>query len=97
MRNSNLSSHILPVAATMVGICMTAISLMRLVPDTEWLDNIVAFDSLFFMGSALFSYASIRITRNTEKLESFADSLFVVGMVLMVIINFLFAFDLLKN
>ena len=76
---------------------MTAISLMRLVPDTEWLDNIVAFDSLIFMGSALFSYASIRIVTNAEKVERYADTLFVVGMMLMVIINFLFAFDLLKG
>lgn len=97
MSNNNLSNHILPVSATMVGICMTAISLMRLVPDTQWLDNIVAFDSLFFMGSALFSYTSIRARRNTEKLERYADNLFVVGMILMVVINFLFAFDLLKS
>ncbi|MFM9913757.1 MAG: hypothetical protein ACKVN9_09515 [Methylophilaceae bacterium] len=76
---------------------MTAISLMRLVPGTGRLDDIVAFDSLFFMGSALLSYAAIRVTRNTERMELIADNLFVVGMLLMVIINFLFAFDLLKN
>ena len=97
MRNSSLSAHILPVSATMVGICMTAISLMRLVPNTEWLDDIVAFDSLLFMSSALLSYASIRLIRDTERMERYADTFFVMGMLLMVIINFLFAFDLLKN
>jgi hypothetical protein len=82
----------------MVGICMTAISIMRFIPGAgEWLDNLIAFDSLIFMGSALLSYFSMRVTGNTERMERYADSLFVLGMVIMVVANFLLAFDLYKH
>jgi len=98
MRHSELPGHILTVSATMVGICMTAISLMRFIPGAgEWLDNLIAFDSLMFMGSALLSYISMRIVRNTDRMERYADTLFIAGLVVMVVVNFLLAFDLFKS
>lgn len=95
-----LINHILPVSATMVGVCMTVISLMQLMPGmarAKWLDDLIAVDSLVFMASALLSYASIRTPRNTERLERIADLLFLAGMVVMVVVNFLLAFDLLEH
>lgn len=97
-RNGGVIHHILPVSATMVGVCMTVIGLMQLLPKGgQWLDNLIAFDSLVFITSALLSYTSIRTKRNTEKLERWADVVFIIGLVMMVVINFLIAFDLLKH
>ena len=99
-QGNSLSNHILPVSATMVGVCMTVISLLQLLPGAaklKWLDDVIAVDSLAFMGSALLSYASIRTLGNTERLERQADVLFLVGLVAMVGVNFLLAFDLFEH
>lgn len=97
---NGLSNHILPVSATMVGVCMTVISLMQFLSSAsklKWLDDVIAADSLIFMGSAILSYASIRTTANTERLERQADVLFIVGLAVMVGVNFLLAFDLFEH
>jgi len=97
-RNGGVIHHILPVSATMVGVCMTVIGLMQLLPKGgQWLDDVIAFDSLIFITSALLSYTSIRTKRNTAQLERWADMVFIAGLVMMVVINFLIAFDLLKH
>lgn len=97
-RNRGVIHHILPVSATMVGVCMTVIGLMQLLPKGgQWLDDLIAFDSLVFITSALLSYTSIRTKRNTAQLERWADMVFIVGLLMMVGINFLLAFDLLKH
>ncbi len=96
----DVSRHILPVSSTMVGVCMTVITLMQLVPKdrvASWSDNLIAIDGLFFLGSTIFSYWSLRSDNNSAKAESFADTLFLLGMILMVIISFLVAFELLVN
>jgi hypothetical protein len=99
MRNSSedISRHILPVSATMVGVCMTVITLMQIVPKnriSQYADDLLAIDSLFFLASTLLSYWAIRPQPSSMKIESMADRLFLLGMVCMVIISFLVAFEL---
>ncbi len=96
----DLSQHILPVAATMVGVCMTVITVMQLVPKgkiSEFSDVLLAFDSLFFLASTMLSYWAVRPSSSPKKIEAYADRLFLVGMVLMVVISFLVAFELFKS
>lgn len=82
----------------MVGICMTVISIMRFIPGAgEWLDDLIALNSLVFMSSAFLSYSSLRFVRNADRMERYADTLFIFGLVIMVIVNFLLAFDLFKS
>ena len=79
---------------------MTVISLMQLLPGAgklRWLDDVIAVDSLTFMGSALLSYASIRTPRATERLERIADVLFLLRLVAMVGVSFVLAFDLFEH
>lgn len=95
----DLSKHILPVAATMVGVCMTVITIMQLAPKnnvSSWADDLIALDSLFFLASTMLSYWSIRHKENLVSIEQLADRSFLVGMVFMVVINFLVAFELFK-
>ncbi|WP_020168628.1 MULTISPECIES: hypothetical protein [Methylotenera] len=97
---TDISRHILPVSSTMVGVCMTVITVMQLVPQgkvASWADNLIAIDGLFFLASTILSYWSLRSDNNTAKVETFADRLFLLGMVLMVIVSFLVAFELLVN
>jgi hypothetical protein len=81
----------------MVGVCMTVITVMQLVPKnsiSSWADDLLAIDSLFFLGSTILSYWSLRAERNLARAEIIADRLFIAGMILMVMIGFLVAFEL---
>lgn len=84
----------------MVGVCMTVITVMQLTPKNSvahWADNLIAIDGLFFLASTIFSYWSLRSENNAAQTEIWADRLFILGMILMVIISFLVAFELLVN
>jgi hypothetical protein len=96
----SLSNHILPVAATMVGVCMTVISVIQLVPSnniSSWADKMLALDSFAFLASTVLSYWSIRHKDEMLRVERLADRLFLLGMVLMVMVSFLVAFELFKD
>jgi hypothetical protein len=59
----DLSQHILPTSAQLVGVCMTVISLVKLLHIGQagsLLDKLLAIDALLFTISAALSYASMR-------------------------------------
>lgn len=92
----NLARHILPTSATMVGVCMTVISIVKLLPigpAGTWIDKLLAIDSVAFLASAAFSYFSIR-DNTLERLERHADVTFMIGLLGMAICAFLLAFEL---
>lgn len=95
--SSGLSNHILPVAATMVGVCVTVISVIQIAPGntvSHWADKLLAIDSLAFLSSTFLSYWSIRHKDMLVKYERYADRLFLLGMAIMVFVSFLVAFEL---
>lgn len=92
-----LSDHILPVSATMVGVCITVITVMQITPDhafASWVDKLMALDSLAFMVSTLLSYWSIRHHDANLKVEQIADRMFLLGLAILVVASFLIAFEL---
>ncbi|MCX7100164.1 MAG: hypothetical protein NTX38_01375 [Methylobacter sp.] len=94
---SDLSHHILPNSATMVGVCIMVISIVKsLNPGlTNYLiDKALAVDSLLFMISALLSFSSIRLDKATERLERWAELIFLVGLVSMTLITVIFSFEI---
>jgi hypothetical protein len=96
MPSKNLARHILPTSATMVGVCMTVISIIKLLhigSAGTWIDKLLAIDALIFLASALFSYASLR-EDSLEVFENYADSSFMLGLVGMGTCAFLLAFEL---
>jgi hypothetical protein len=97
-KESRLADHILPSSATMIGVCMTVISVAHLIPKqsiSRHVNEMLALDSLFFLGSALLSYFSIRHPHKAEKYERRADALFLLALSLMVVVGFIVAFELL--
>ena len=81
----------------MVGVCMTVLSIAKLLGDKShrgMVDEMIAFDSLIFLLSAIFSYLSIRSNKEQERLEKIADMAFMAGLVLMVVTSFIFAYEL---
>lgn len=99
-RESLLSSHILPVSATMVGVCMTVISVIQLAPKnsiSSWADEMLALDSMVFLISTILSYWSLRHQDEHVKIERYADRFFILGMLIMVSVSFLVAFELFTD
>lgn len=96
-KNNDLSHHILPNSATMVGVCIMVISIVKSLPaDTVnyFIDKALAMDSLLFMISALFSFLSIRLEHSELRFERWAEMVFIVGLVSMTIITLVFSFEI---
>ncbi|MBI1174609.1 MAG: hypothetical protein GC139_04995 [Sideroxydans sp.] len=94
----NLSGHILPNSATMAGVCVTVISIikgMHIGYSGLMIDKILALDSVIFLGSAACSYFAMRTTRLASRLENLADSSFMFGLLLMVVGTVGFSFEIL--
>lgn len=96
--NSNdLSRHILPNSATMVGVCIMVISIVKSQPSdlvSYLIDKALAIDSVLFTVSALLSFLSIRLERSTVRLERWAEVIFIVGLVSMTLIAVIFSFEI---
>lgn len=98
MEKRNVALHILPTAATMVGVCMTVISIAKLsqpTPLRHLADRLLGIDALMFLASVLLSYASLRAARWEERLEGYADWAFLGGIALMTVTGVIVAFELL--
>lgn len=94
VRNS-LSSHILPTAATMVGVCMTVLSIGRLSHAGRlgvFVDKVLAFNSVIFLVSAVLSFVAIRMASRPERIETWAEDLFLIGLSLSAVVAVLIAF-----
>ncbi len=96
--NSNsIANHILPTSATMVGVCITVISIVRLTEATRHvstiIDSVFALTGLVFLLSCFLSYISMRATRLSIGLEKYADIFFMLGLSMMVIGGFMLAME----
>ena len=95
--SSDLSHHILPNSATMVGVCIMVISIVKsTAPGLAHylIDKALAIDSILFMISALLSFSSIRLKQSTERLERWAEIIFLIGLVSMTLITVVFSFEI---
>lgn len=85
---AGLSSHILPTSANLVGVCIMALSLIKLLPRHGWLDGVdelLALDSVVFLASVGLSYASLRVRRHAARLERWAEMLFLAGLLMVIV------------
>jgi hypothetical protein len=98
-RDPDLSRHILPSAATMVGICTTLIGLVKIIEvrtGSRHVDEYGGLAALLFLVSALASYLAIRLSsqgRVSAWCERIADLFFVAGLVSLTLISLLFAYE----
>lgn len=96
--DKKLSSHILPTSGTMVGVCMTVISIVKLGQAAKgissFVDEILALDALIFLASAILSYFSIRKPEKAHFLEGLADAFFVIALVAMGLAVLLLTYEL---
>jgi hypothetical protein len=90
-----LSAHILPTSATMIGVCMTVLSIGHLGRAGELrlvLDKLLAMDALVFLVSALLSFMSMRAHVSRARYEARAELVFIGGLGLVAAVAVVLAF-----
>jgi hypothetical protein len=92
---SGLSAHILPASATMIGVCMTVLSIGHIGPvgEMHWvIDKLLAMDALVFLASAVLSFMSMRSGSHRALLELRAEWVFIAGLALLALAAMVLAF-----
>jgi len=86
--NKRVASYVFSGANTMVGVCLTVITLFRIMKTgvQTYADEILALDTSIFITASLLSYLAIR-TENNEKLEKWADIFFFTGMIILFFVG----------
>ena len=95
--HKDLSQHILSTSAQLVGVCMTVISLVKVLHIGQvgsLLDKLLAIDALIFTISAVLSYASIRGIKSAS-LEKYADQFFMLGLLELGACAVLLSFEII--
>lgn len=91
-----LSHHILPTSAQLIGVCMTVISLVKLLhlkSGAVVLDGLLVTDTIFFLVSAKLSYIAMKKYR-FHNFEKFADLFFIFGLIVLSLCAVLLGFEL---
>ena len=91
--NRQIAHHILTGSTTMIGVCITVITLFRVMKSSieSYADELLAFDNIVFITSAILAYSSIR-KENNRLLEKLADIIFLFGMLLMLLAGIMIVF-----
>lgn len=93
--SNGLSTHILPTSATMIGVCMTVLSIGHLSHGGEVrmvMDKLLAVDALVFLASALLSFMSMRTPGLRPCYEARAELIFIAGLGLLALVAVVLAF-----
>lgn len=101
MATRGLSGHILPNSTTMVGVCVTAIGLVKLLEGRigpSHVDEYCAVTAIIFAASSILSYVAIRVeamANSAGVIERFADICFMVGLAALTGTAVLFAYEVI--
>lgn len=88
----DISIHIFTTSATMVGVCLTVIGLLRLILQARsvstWVDDLLSVDAMLFLSACGLAYWALRMRRIKRRLlaERVADAIFLGALSLMATI-----------
>lgn len=94
-----LCVHIFTVSAGLVGVCLTVLSLFRVIfrlsKVHEISDSLIAFDALGFLAACVFAYLGLRARNKSHRrvLQLFADIAFLTSLSFMVVVGCLIAYE----
>jgi hypothetical protein len=94
----NISRHILPTSANLLGLCFVILSFIRVLKlgHETLIDELVAVAIVLFFTSSFFSYVSMRSKRYMELCEKIADTIFLIGLFLLAVCSVLVAFEAIR-
>jgi len=93
----NVSSHILPTAANLLGLCFLILNLKKLWKAgkiVEIVDKADGIAILIFLAASVLSYASMRSSKREVLYEKIADIVFIAGLLLLSLIAVITVFEL---
>lgn len=92
--NKEMANHIFSGSTTMIGVCITVISLFRImnISKDTLVDEILGIDTLIFILTCLLSYLCLRNPK-LRNFETLADVLFFIGITLMVVVGLIIVFS----
>jgi hypothetical protein len=97
-REHDLTMHLFAISAGLVGVCLTAIGLLRLLSSHEKIetagDELLATNAVLFMTCCFLSFWSFkqRSTNVRDALRRWIDGLFMLALALMVAVCALIAY-----
>lgn len=101
MTRQRLANHILPNSASMIGVCVTAVGLVKIAENhigPSSVDVYCAFAGIIFLASAVCSYLALRFEDReamSARLERIADTCFMAGLLALTIVTMLFAYEVI--
>ena len=99
-REHELTLHVFSISAALIGVCLTAIGILRLVSAQSKVqtlgDELLAADAVLFVTCCILSFWSFKTkqAKLRRKLRLFVDVLFMVALVGMVGICAIIAYAL---
>lgn len=92
--NRQIAQHIFTGSTTMIGVCITVIALFHglKVSMTSYADELLSIDNFIFIAASLLSYSAMR-KENNVRLEYWADRLFFIGMIIMLMVGVVIVFS----
>ena len=95
--SNGLSAHILPTSATMIGVCMTVVSIVKIVHLSGFglvIDKLLAANSIIFLLSAILSFSSMQRTHGGARLERWAETTFLFALGSVAVAAVILAFEI---
>jgi hypothetical protein len=95
----DLTIHIFTVSATLVGVCLTVIGIMRHLGGTQvshYGQELLALDAFLFLICCILSYATLKMRNHPKRkclMTNIADNLFIIALSLMAIICGLIVYE----
>jgi len=88
------NNHILTTSSNLLGICFLIFSLVRAsgMQNKTLLDDLCLVAMLLFMVSSVFSFISMRFTKNQDSYEKYADVIFICALGFLCLITILLFF-----
>jgi uncharacterized membrane protein len=86
--SKKIASYVFSGANTMVGVCLTVITLFRIMKTglQTYADEILALNISLFIIASILSYAVLRNDKN-KHLEKWADLFYYAGMIIMFFVG----------
>ena len=96
--HQNVCQHILGTSANLLGICFAIFTLIRAlnIGESTYIDELAIVAVFFFLGSCLFSYASMRSRKRWVLYEKIADFIFISGLGFMSILTLVLASGVIR-
>lgn len=88
----DLTVHIFTVSATLVGVCLTVIGIMRHLGGalaSHYGQELLALDAFLFLFCCILSYAAMKFSDHHQRkrlLSNIADTMFIFALSLMALI-----------